>query len=172
MLTVAFANPLSVLSHGAGTLKNADSGLQPPALPKLFLSDLSGTPVMISQLEGHPLLVINVLATWCAPCMDEIPSLLQLVRISRGHVRVTGILEGGSESGKIISLLKKYHGEFQLLKDPDMKLSSALHVVALPTSFIVDSRGRIVSKVSGAVRWTDPKVIDYLKSFISSKAGF
>jgi thiol-disulfide isomerase/thioredoxin len=172
MLTVTYASPLSILSNGPRTLKNADSGLQPPALPKMFLSDLSGSPVMISQLEGHPLLVINFLATWCGPCMDELPSLLQLARISRGHVSVTGILEGRAESGKLISLLRKYRGEFQLLKDPDMKLSSALHVVALPTSFIVDSRGQIVSKVSGAVRWTDPKVIDYLKSFISSKAGF
>jgi len=170
--SVASAGFLPVSEIGFRASQKATNEARPPVLPPIFLSDLSGTPVMISHIKGRPLLVINFLATWCAPCLKEIPSLVRLVRISKGRVSVIGVLEGEDSRENIRSVLRKEHADFPLLLDRQMKLSSALHVVGLPTSFLVDSRGRIVSRVSGSVNWTDPKVIHYLKSFILSKAGF
>lgn len=144
----------------------------PPVLPSLSLEDLSGIPVDVSRLEGHSLLVLNFLAPWCAPCLREIPSLTRLVRLSGGRIEVVGVVEGRESLKQVRRFGEKNHARFRMLLDPEMKLSDALHVVRLPTSFIVDSKGRIVSQVSGAVNWTDPGVITYLRSLNSPKAGF
>ncbi len=172
MSGTARSNPLTGLETRSGNPVKTETDSSQPALPKILLSDISGHPVMISGLSGHPLLVINFLATWCAPCLREIPSLLRLVRESRGHVRVVGVFEGRESSGNVRNLVKQDPGDWTLLNDPDFRLSSALHVFSLPTSFVVDAEGRIVSKVTGSVDWTDPKVVHYLKSFTSERAGF
>ncbi len=150
-----------------------DSGFsRPPALPSIVLRDLRGQRFNTANLSGQPLLILNFLAPWCAPCLREIPSLSRLARSSEGLIRIQGVLEGPVGPESLKKFLGKGHFPFSILLDPSMAFSRAMGVRGLPTTFVVDSGGRIVSRVTGAVDWNDPRVRRYLRSFISSKAGF
>ncbi|EQD25552.1 MAG: TlpA family protein disulfide reductase [Nitrospirae bacterium] len=143
-----------------------------PVMPSLVLQDLSGRRVRTAALSGHPLLLLNFMAPWCEPCLKEIPSLLRLTRSADRDIAVVGVLEGPVNPETLKPFLRKSGVSFPLIRDPAMRFSRALGVRGLPSTFLVDSGGHIVSRVSGAVDWNDPRVRRYLKSFISSKAGF
>lgn len=173
---LAFLGMISFCQEGAlassppppGTL-GAD---HPPVMPSLELRDLSGRTVQTSAFSGHPLLILNFMAPWCDPCLREIPSLVRLSRTEPKTFAIRGILEGPMGKKTLNEFLRKTKIPFPLIRDPALKFSRALGVHGLPTTFIVDSGGHVLSRVSGAVDWDDPRVRSYLKSFISSKAGF
>ena len=178
-LTLFVAGVLFVIGEAATGMPSASgAGLEgdlssPPALPSMALRDLSGRRVDTARLAGQPLLILNFMAPWCAPCLKEIPTLSRLARTSEGTIRIQGVLEGPVGPDALRRFLGKDGGAlFPLVLDPSMAFSRAMGVRGLPTTFVVDSGGRIVSRVSGAVDWSDPRVRRYLKSFISSKAGF
>ncbi len=156
-------------ASGAGMDRDQSS---PPLLPSLVLKDLTGRRINTASFSGHPLLILNFMAPWCAPCLQEIPSLSSLARGSEGMIRVQGILEGPTGPDALKRFIGKHGPAFPLLLDPSLTFSRAMGVRGLPTTFVVDSGGRVVSRVTGAVDWNDPRVRRYLKSFISSKAGF
>jgi len=156
---------LSSPSAQAGSLSH------PPTMPAVSLLDLSGRPVPVGSLVGHPLLLVNLLATWCTPCLREIPSLVALSRRTGGLVAVVGIVEGAEDRTVLVGIKKRYGKRFPLRLDPAMRFSAGLGVHGLPESFLVDSRGKVVSRVEGRVDWTDPRVVRYLKSFLAKKAG-
>lgn len=143
----------------------------PPVLPAIFLPDPSGTRVDVSALRGHPLLVMNLMATWCVPCLRELPSLLRLSRNSKGRISVVEIVEGPGSLESLEEILKKNRAEVRVLLDPSGRIPPALRASGLPTSYLVDGDGQIVSWVSGRVHWTNPKVDRYLETFIPPKAG-
>ncbi len=175
---LAFLGMISFCQEGAlassptppGTL-GADLS-HPPVMPSLELRDLSGRPVQTSAFSGHPLLILNFMAPWCDPCLREIPSLVRLSRMEGKTFAVRGILEGPMDKKTLNEFLRNTKIPFPLIRDPALRFSRALGVHGLPTTFIVDSGGHVLSRVSGGVDWDDPRVRSYLKSFISSKAGF
>ena len=142
-----------------------------PTIPSVSLLDLSGNPVPVKSLVGHPLLLVSLMATWCRPCLREIPSLVSLSRQMGGRLAVAGVVEGKADRSVLDRLSRRYGKRYLLRLDPTMRFASGLHVHALPQSFLVDSRGKIVSRVEGQVDWTNPKVVRYLESFLEKKAG-
>ena len=142
-----------------------------PTIPSVSLLDLSGNPVPVESLVGHPLLLVSLMATWCRPCLREIPSLVSLSRKMGGRLAVAGVVEGKADRSVLDKLSRRYGKRYLLRLDPTMRFASGLHVHALPQSFLVDSRGKIVSRVEGQVDWTNPKVVRYLESFLEKKAG-
>ena len=142
-----------------------------PTIPSVNLLDLSGNPVPVESLVGHPLLLVSLMATWCRPCLREIPSLVSLSRQMGGRLSVAGVVEGKANRSVLDKIRRRYGKRYLLRLDPTMRFASGLHVHALPQSFLVDSRGKIVSRVEGQVDWTNPKVVRYLESFLEKKAG-
>ena len=142
-----------------------------PTIPSVSLLDLFGNPVPVESLVGHPLLLVSLMATWCRPCLREIPSLVTLSRQMGGRLAVVGVVEGKANRSVLDKITRRYGRKYLLRLDPTMRFASGLHVHALPQSFLVDSRGKIVSRVEGQVDWTNPKVVRYLESFLEKKAG-
>ncbi len=142
-----------------------------PTIPSVNLLDLSGNPVPVESLVGHPFLLVSLMATWCRPCLREIPSLVSLSRKMGGRLAVAGVVEGKANLSVLDKIRRRYGKRYLLRLDPTMRFASGLHVHALPESFLVDSRGKIVSRVEGQVDWTNPKVVRYLESFLEKKAG-
>ena len=142
-----------------------------PTIPSVNLLDLSGNPVPVESLVGHPFLLVSLMATWCRPCLREIPSLVSLSRKMGGRLAVAGVVEGKANLSVLDKIRRRYGKRYLLRLDPTMRFASGLHVHALPESFLVDSRGKIVSRVEGQVDWTNPQVVRYLESFLEKKAG-
>ena len=152
----------------AGPRAYAGEDLKPwagGATPQLALKDLAGNTVSLAELKGKVVLV-NFWATWCAPCIHEMPSM-QALRDKLGasgfDVLAVNYQEGAP---RINDFLKKRPLKLTIIRDTDGKARTAWGVKVFPTSFIVDAEGRIRYSVLGDVDWTSPKVESQIRELL------
>ena len=147
----------AALCNGAAI---AGSELKPwtggPA-PQLALRDLAGQPVKLSDFKGKVVL-INFWATWCAPCIEEMPSMQRLRdKLSLAGFEVLAV-NYQEAPARINDFLKKRPLKLTILRDHDGSARTGWGVRVFPTSFVIDSEQRIRYTVIGDVDWTSPKV--------------
>ncbi|PSH05325.1 MAG: TlpA family protein disulfide reductase [Acidobacteria bacterium] len=126
--------------------------------PDFTVSDGQKT-VQLSQLRGKPVL-LNFWATWCAPCVQEVPSLVQLQSQMGSKVTVFAVSMDQDEAAYRAFTLKRMAG-LLTVRDPDHKSSAMYGTFAYPESFLIDKDGKIQRKFVGPVEWTSPEMIDY-----------
>ncbi|HXS51196.1 MAG TPA: TlpA disulfide reductase family protein [Usitatibacter sp.] len=134
--------------------------------PPLALHDLAGRSVDLHGLEGRVVLV-NFWATWCEPCIAEMPSIARLRDRLSGKPFAVLAVNYGESRPKIESFLKKEKLDVPVLLDPDQVASDAWGAKGLPMSFLVDASGKIRYWVFGERDWTDAasmKAVDRLVS--------
>ena len=123
------------------------------AMPTAALKSLDGKTASLAQFRGRPVLV-NLWATWCAPCVKEMPTLDKLA--GDGTVRVASVAE--DEAGKVAPFMARAKlAHLEPLLDPQMTLSTAAYQANLPTSVLYGSDGREVWRYLGDLDWTGPK---------------
>jgi cytochrome c biogenesis protein CcmG/thiol:disulfide interchange protein DsbE len=139
-------------------------GTRPPrigtAAPDFTIQD-SDRKVVLNQLRGN-VVVLNFWATWCGPCVEEMPSLVQLQRrFADKGVVVLGVsidVDGDAYH----KFLKDYKIDFLTVRDPDQKTSSAYGSFKWPETYIIDRNGIVRRKFIGAVDWSQPEIVDFL----------
>ncbi len=131
--------------------------------PKATFKGADGRDVMLADFAGRPLLV-NVWATWCAPCKVEMPTLDALAALEEGKMSVISVsqdLEGRAPVQAFFKATKI--GNLEPYTDEDNALLSALgNNVALPTTVLYDSDGKEVWRVAGGLEWDDAEVAKLL----------
>ena len=141
--------------------------LTPPLpAPAISFADLAGNTVSLSEFTGKVVLV-NLWATWCEPCLREMPSLERMQLHLGDRITVVAISEdrGGSKAvepfiGKLgLKSVKTY-------LDPKSGAERAFEVQGLPTSFLIDRQGRVLGRVEGAAEWDSFKLLETLKFFL------
>ena len=123
------------------------------AAPQTAFVDPGGKSVRIADFSGHPVLV-NLWASWCAPCVKELPTLDKLAR--SGRIRVIAVSQDSGPHASVVAFLKE-HGISTLTsyQDPNMGLSGALGPdTVLPTSILFDAKGKEVWRFIGDQDWT------------------
>lgn len=124
------------------------------ALPDMTFSDPEGNKLALGSLKGKPLL-INLWATWCAPCVKELPTLDALA--ARGQVRVLTVSQDSGEPAKVAAFLKdKGLTHLQPWLDPDNNLAFHYGGGNLPMTLLYDSAGREVWRFAGEHDWAAP----------------
>ncbi len=125
----------------------------PQPAPELSFTDMSDKPVALADFKGK-LVLLNLWATWCEPCLKEMPSLLALQGRLGPALTVLAVSEdrGGA---KVVEPFIAAHGldKLQVYLDPK---STAIHGFAargLPTSLVIDGDGRVLGKVEGGADW-------------------
>jgi thiol-disulfide isomerase/thioredoxin len=134
------------------------------AAPKATFTGADGRDVNLSDFAGRPLLV-NLWATWCAPCKAEMPTLDALAALEEGRLSVIAVSQD-LEGRKPVAAFFKNTGVQNLepYTDPDNALLAALdNAVALPTTILYDSDGREVWRVAGGVEWDDEEMAKLLR---------
>jgi len=123
-----------------------------PAASASFL-DPQGRAVSLSDFRGRPLLV-NFWATWCAPCVVEMPSLDALAEREGDRLQVVAVSQDSEGRQKVSDFFAAHR--FQRLQpylDGEMDLMAALQLGTLPTTILYDAEGREVWRITGAADW-------------------
>lgn len=148
---------LAVLAAGAcRNSQPAQIGSEAPD----FTVNSSGHPVSLTQLRGKPVVLV-FWATWCPPCVEETPALVEMQKQLGDKVTVFAVSADVDDAAyqKFVS-----HNMPGVLTARDgQNHSNGLYgTYAFPESFIIDRQGIIRRKLIGPVNWTSPEVIDYL----------
>ncbi len=128
-------------------------GLIPPAVS---LQTLKGDTLALSSLKGKVVLV-NFWATWCGPCLMEMPSMQRLYQTFRNDdfeiLAISGDFEGASVVKPYVDRLRL---SFPILLDPQLEVNDLFKVTGIPTSILIDRDGIITHKFFGAMDWDSP----------------
>jgi cytochrome c biogenesis protein CcmG/thiol:disulfide interchange protein DsbE len=139
-------------------------GSRPPrigtAAPDFTVQDADRT-VTLRDLHGK-VVVLNFWATWCAPCVEEMPSLVQLQqRFKDKGLSVVGVsIDVDGDAYR--KFLKDYKIDFVTVRDPDQKTSSLYGTFKWPETYIIDRDGIVRRKFIGPVEWSQPEIVDFL----------
>lgn len=141
----------------------ACSGGRPPRIgetaPDFTLTDAQRT-VTLSQLRGKPVL-LNFWASWCAPCVEEMPSLVQLQKQLGDKVTVLAV-SLDSDSSAYQQFVRDHNVDLLTVRDPKQISNSLYGTFKFPETYVIDKDGVIRRKFIGAIDWTNPEIVDYL----------
>jgi thiol-disulfide isomerase/thioredoxin len=140
----------------SGVLDRSHKG---EAMPEMTLKDASGKTLALSSLRGKPTLV-NLWATWCAPCVVELPTLDRLVDLREGKLRVLTVSQDMSGTEKIAAFIKERGGDnLEPWLDPKGDLGAKYQVQTLPTTVLYNADGREVWRFTGGKIWTNVEAL-------------
>lgn len=139
---------------------------QAPPLAGIEVTDLNSVKHVLAD-RGGKILIINFWASWCAPCVEEIPSLVKLSKELPGRIEIIAI--SGDTNVDEINIFLKSFPEFKgnnihVVWDEKLRHSKTFGVARLPESFIYDGKGNFVRKVVGSIPWATPDAIAFMKS--------
>lgn len=132
-------------------------------MPQFDLKTIYGTDVDLSDYKGK-VIVLNVWATWCRPCVAEIPELISAQKaLKDSDVRVIGVaVDGGNVDLK--KFLDKIRASgFETFIDSKQAIPGKMGVSVVPTNFIIDGDGNLVAYAEGYLPWENPQIISFLK---------
>ena len=137
----------------------------PEKLPALRFAGPDGEEVILKDYRGN-LLVMNVWATWCRPCITELPSLERLQNMTRGqNIKVIAVsVDLRKDIDKIGEFLDQHEiGAVARYHDIHGDLQDKLNPRALPATYILDGRGRVLYEIAGEADWSSPKIAGFLQ---------
>jgi len=136
-----------------------------PEAPPLRLPDLQGQAHDLSDYDGEVVL-INFWASWCPPCVHEMPSMQRLEdRLRDQGFRILAVNLGESEE-TVRAFLERIGTEFIILMDPRSESLNDWRAMAYPSSYIVDREGRLRYSLFGAIEWNEPDVVAQISALL------
>jgi thiol-disulfide isomerase/thioredoxin len=133
--------------------------------PALALSDVAGRAGALADYRGQVVLV-NFWATWCEPCLDEMPSMQKLKDRLAGQPFAILAVNYGESEAKVRGFLARLPVDFRVLLDPDRQAASAWKVRLLPQSFVVDRNGQVRYSVLGELDWTGDEPLNAVRALL------
>ena len=127
------------------------------AAPDVTFEGPDGAPTSLDQYKGTPVLV-NLWATWCGPCVEEMPTLDALAVREKGKLQVLTVSQDLEGAAKVDPYFKK--AGFKMIQpylDPENGLNFAYNTGIMPTSVLYDAKGREVWRIVGGLDWTSEK---------------
>ena len=138
------------------------------AAPVLELEGIEGNKYRLQDYRGKVVLV-NFWASWCPPCVKEIPSLGRLQKaFSTEELLVLSVAIGESKQ-QVESFLKQFPTDFPVLLDSDGVTVKPWKVIAFPTTFVIDQQGIIRLAYFGGLEWDSPTVISQLRALLTGQ---
>ena len=113
--------------------------------------------------------LVNFWATWCAPCVEEIPALNNLQKIFKDNKNFKMIAINIGQNKDVVNkflLDKSLSVNFTVLLDEKIELTD-WNVQAIPTTFLIDKTGKVIYKIEGVKEWDSPEFISFFKSIIN-----
>jgi len=174
----AAAGLVGALAVAAGigvyfALQGEQSGqiAKPKPVPELQFQDGAGRARSLADFRGKVVL-LNVWATWCTPCREEMPALDRLQAKLGGPDFEVVALSVDQQGAQVV---RRFFDEvgvkaLQLYVDPSAQAAFKLATVGLPTTVMVDRAGREVGRRVGPAEWDSPKIVEELRGMIAAPA--
>ena len=129
--------------------------------PDFSFPDLEGKIVSLSDYRGK-IVLLNIWATWCRPCVDEMPSIEKLYNKFKDKDFQVLAVSIDTQGEKVVDLFMKVHNlSFKALLDTKGSIQRTYRTLGVPESFIIDKNGVIIQKVIGAFDWSSPEIFQY-----------
>ena len=159
-------------SHAAdlNDLAQALTPTDPPVpAPDIAFTAADGTEHHLSDFIGHGM-VVNLWATWCAPCVEEMPSLAALSkRLAPDDIAVLPLSSDRGGAGAVEAFFEQHDiTGLPVLLDPKGAAAHAWHARGIPTSLIVDKRGRERARLEGSADWSTPQAATIVRKLIAA----
>lgn len=142
--------------------------------PSFTATDMAGNPVSLEDLEGEVVL-LNIWATWCPPCREEMPSMQRLHERLGDQIHIVAVSidapEGavdpsGNPGGNVQAFAEQMGLTFPIWKDPAGEIQRIYRTTGVPESFVIDRDGLIQKKVIGPTEWDDQAHIDLFQRLL------
>jgi thiol-disulfide isomerase/thioredoxin len=174
LLTAIFA--VALAAAGAVWIKS----LVPPESPSGSLQFLSAAPELpifnqagaktdLAKEKGK-IFIIHFWATWCPPCVDEIPALSKFWEKyqSRSDRLELFAVSVDKDWKTVDDFMKKNPSSLPLYRDPDAATSKRFGTTIYPETYVVNEKGRVLFRVQGAVNWNDPEFRSRIDNLLAS----
>ncbi|UVI40517.1 TlpA family protein disulfide reductase [Qipengyuania spongiae] len=139
------------------TTGEIDRSMAGELMPAVNLDSVEGEVLNLGALQGTPVL-LNLWATWCAPCVKEMPLLDELAIAMDGEIRVVTASQDLGDRQKVADFFDSR--DFRSIEpwlDPQNRLMAALDIDLLPTTIMYDAMGQEVWRVNGDFDWSSPE---------------
>lgn len=146
------------------------SRLQPglPA-PDFVFPGLDSKTVGLADYKGK-VVFLNIWATWCPPCREEMPSMEKLYKELKGEdFEILAVSIDASGAKAVAPFMREYHLSFPVLLDPEGTMKTLYGTTGVPESFIIDKEGRIEQIIIGPMDWATPDVVHFFRDLIQKK---
>lgn len=147
-------------------------GLVGEAAPAYAAVTLTGDSVRLADLRGQPVL-LNVWATWCPPCREEIPVLQALhEELAAEGLRVVGVsVDNAAADEAVVAFRRNFGMTYAVWRDPAQRVSSAFRTRGVPVTLLVDAEGIVRWRHLGPITADDPALQAALESTLEADAG-
>ena len=131
----------------------------------LDLVDVRGVRHKKDHYKGK-VTVVNFWATWCPPCVEEIPSLNHLRELMKNEKFELISVNYGEDKQTVQEFMQKVHVDFPVLLDPDGKQSAKWNVLVFPSTFVIGPNGKIQYGINAAIHWDNESIVKKLKELL------
>ena len=144
-----------------------DAALGPSRPPRIgtpapdFTVQDSDRKVSLDEFRGK-VVVLNFWATWCPPCIEEMPSLVEMQQKMKAKGVEVFAVSVDADQSAYQDFLKAHKVNLLTVRDPDQKSNNLYGTFKFPETYIIDRQGVLRRKFIGAVDWGQPEIVDYL----------
>ncbi len=165
--TIVHQGPLA--RYAVGSLGKLDTWAQPRTPPAISFEDAELKPLGLANYRGK-IVVMNIWAHWCAPCVVEMPTLATLQKRYAGtDIVVAPVSVDRAKDFLNAKSFIDVNDPLPLLLDPGFSLPSALKLRGLPSTVIYDRQGREVARLEGEAKWDTPEAYAFFDALLRQK---
>jgi len=141
----------------------------PLPAPALAFTTRDGVPKQLADYKGQ-LVLVNLWATWCVPCVEEMPALERLQAQLGDKLAILAISQDRQGETVVATFLEQHAiKHLAIFLDPKSAATSEFGAQGLPSSYLIARNGTIVGKEEGAAKWDSPEMIGKLQPYLDAK---
>jgi peroxiredoxin len=154
-------NNSKATSNYSNTATNNTGNSSSELAPDFVLTDTQGNQVKLSDYRGK-VVILDFWATWCPPCRKGIPDLIDLKKTFKDRLTIIGISLDTDSKNEVVPFMKEYGINYKVVYGDNDVVQKYGNIQAIPTSFIIDQKGNIVTSFVGLQR------IETYKSYLNN----
>lgn len=140
-------------------------------LPEIPKTSITGEQITMGSLSGK-IVIVNFWASWCAPCLEEFPSMIKLVKEFKGDVVLLAVSQDSNRED-IDAFLKSFPDgndpSIHVIWDESREIGKAYQVDRLPESYLGGVDGKLVTKIVGTINWYSDESVQYVRDLLAKK---